>query len=303
MKSAVFATIALFAALNTVVLASPLGVAKVDRVVNELRVSAPHAAPRTAIKSEMIRGAASLISGPASRAEIAFSDGTRARLGSETTIALPAAGRELALGRGTLLLEVPGFRGGARVRVGDLIAVCGEATLLVEHLPAQFLKLVVLSGDVRVTTGGFFGDSVLIPPGKMLITPPNAKRIPDSVDVDLAMLAKTSALIDAGAFAPGATPLASLPRIRNEVVRQAGLLKAKRLIPTNLAIQGSGTNIMIPEAQQEPGASAVGDGGSDESASRRNETENRDPAAVALHQTGEVIPPAGDDTLSKPQIP
>ncbi len=239
-------TAALFAMLCAHLVASPLDGAKVSRVVNEVTVAAPSAKPRRAVEQQAIRADDTVRVGSRSRAELLFPDHTLVRLGSETELAFRRGTRELTLARGTLLLEVPGFRGGARARLGSLIAVAGEATILVEHLPAQSMKIVVLAGDLRVCVAGFLGDSIVIPPGKMLITAPDVQRLPDPVDVDLSTLVKTSALIDAGTFSAGAAPLASLPRIEREIARQAGSFKAKRLIPTNLAIVGSGASVVIP---------------------------------------------------------
>jgi hypothetical protein len=277
-------TAALFAMLCARLVASPLDDATVSRVVHEVTLAAPQARPRGAAQHQVVRPDDTVRVGARSRAELRFPDHTLARLGAETELALRRGTRELTLARGTLLLEVPGFRGGARVRMGSLTAVCGAATILVEHLPAQSVKLMVLAGDLRVCVAGFLGDSIVIPPGKMLITTPEVKRLPDPVDVDLSTLVKTSALINAATFAAGAAPLASLPRIEREIARQADSFKAKRLIPTNLAIVGSGTSVVIPgqpdaESTEEPiarGNSAIVDG--------RSETAAPNPAGLAVHR-------------------
>ena len=278
-------TAALFATLCARLVASPLEEAKLSRVVNEVTLAAPPAKPRRAVEQQVMRAGDALRVGPRSRTELLFPDQTLARLGAETELALRGGSRELTLARGTLLLEVPGFRGGARVRLGSLIAVAGAATILVEHLPAQSVKIVVLAGDLRVCVAGFLGDSIVIPPGKMLITAPDVQRLPDPVDVDLSTLVKTSALIDAATFAAGASPLASLPRIEREIARQAGFVKVKRLIPTNLAIVGSGTSVVIP--------GQAGAGATEETVTQgnrvvvggRNETAIPNSAGIAAHRS------------------
>ena len=244
------ATIAWIATLSVRLLASPLDEAKVSRVVNEVKVVGAHGVPKPLAEQARVRADDGIHTGPQSRAEVIFPDHTLARLGAETDLALHQRTRELSLDRGTLLLEVPAFCGGAKVCAGALAVVCGATTALIEHLPAKSVKIVVLAGDLRVATGGFFGDSIVIPPGKMLIAAPDVRFIPDPVDVDLATLVKTSALIDATAFSNGKKtalpPLASLPRIEREIARQAKSLTTRRLIPTNLAILGSGTSVVIP---------------------------------------------------------
>ncbi len=283
-------TAALFAMLCTRLDASPLAEAKVSRVVNEVTVAAPQAKPRRAAEQQVVGAENAVRVGPRSRAELLFPDHTLARLGAETDLGFRRGTRELALAQGTLLLEVPGFRGGARVRTGSLTAVCGAATILVEHLPSQSLKIVVLAGNVRVCVAGFLGDSIVLSPGKMLITTPEVKRLPDPVDVDLSTLVKTSALIEAAKFSAGAAPLASLPRIEREIARQAGSFKSARLIPTNLAIVGSGTSVVIPGQPAAGGNSVVVDSENDAAIPKS--------AGIAAHRS-----PAGthDDGNPLPQ--
>ena len=284
MNSPIFTTAALFAMLGSSLVASSLDAPKVSRLVNEVQVAAPHGKPRRAAEQQVVRADDGLRVGPRSRAELLFADGTLARLGAETVLGFRRGQRELALERGTLLLEVPGFRGGARVCTGSLTAVCGAATILVEHLPSQSVKIVVLEGDLRVSTGGFLGDSLVIPPGKMLITAPDAKRIPDPVDVDLSTLVKTSALVAAATFAAGAAPLASLPRIQREIARQVGSIKVKRLIPTNLAILGSGTSVVIPGAPSAETTDGPAAGERTAVVDGRNETATPNRREIALHR-------------------
>ena len=285
---------ALFALLGSALVASPLDAAKVSCVVNEVQIVAAHGKPRRAAAQEVMRAGDGLRVGLGSRAELLFADHTLARLGAETVLGWHCGTRELALERGTLLLEVPAFRGGARVCTGALTAVCGAATILVEHLPLQSLKIVVLAGDLRVSAAGFLGDSIVIPPGKMLITTPDVTRLPDPVDVDLSTLVKTSALVDAAAFSAGTAPLASLPRIQREIGRQAEFFKVKRLIPTNLAIVGSGTSVVIPG---QPAAEATG--GRTAEVEGRNETAA--PKRAEIAQARSLAGSADEeDSLPKP---
>jgi len=242
----VFILAALLALLDGSLPAAPLDGARVSRVVNEVSIAPTGGGMRRLSGPDSIHAGERLTVGARSRAELLFADGTLARLGAGTVLALPRGRRELTLERGTLLLEVPARRGGARIHCGGLSGEGDRATIILEHLEGRSVKVAVLAGDVRIFTGGRFGDSIILRPGKLLITAPDVQQIPDPADVDLAALVKTSALLSAAPFAT--SPLASLPRIEREIALQAAAVARRRLIPTNLTIVGSGTQIVVPAA-------------------------------------------------------
>ena len=215
--------------------------------MNDVRVADEAGAVHPAQPQASVSEGARLLTGEGARAELLFSKAAIARLGAETSVRIRSRHREFELERGTLLVALPPFQGGARIHTGSVLTSFGGATVLIEHLPQKSVKLVVLAGDARVAVDRFLGDSLVLTPGKMLILPPALERIPDPVDVDLATLVRTSSLINAAAFRggmPAAMP--SLREIEKETGRQAKLLKAKGLFPTNLVIAGSGTNVTIP---------------------------------------------------------
>jgi hypothetical protein len=224
--------------------------AKVSHLVNDVQVADDASRSHPATLQEVVENSAAIATGPLSRVELVFPDRTLTRLGAETLLRFRAGTRDLLLDRGTLLLQVPSFRGGARVALGSLTASLGGATVLVEHLPGASVKLCVLEGDLRVAVNGFLGDSVVLKAGKMLITAPDVRRIPDPVDVDLGILVKTSTLVNSTAFrgeAPAAVgDFPSRQRLERAVAQQTKLFRKKTLFPTNLAIVGSGTSVVIP---------------------------------------------------------
>ncbi len=253
MKFTAIAIAAALAILSPALTAGALKGATVSRIVNDVQVIAPQGKDRRAAECEILGDDASVRVGARSRMELVFADQTIARLGAETALRFQPGKRALRLDRGTLLLQVPGFRGGASILTGPLKLSCGEATILIEHLPGKSLKAVVLEGEMRVSVDRFLGDSIIVPAGKMLITSADVKRIPDPVDTDLRTLVTTSALINPSAFrgaepGPEIAPLPSLPRILRQIARQEVALNARRLIRTNLVIFGSGTNVVIPGA-------------------------------------------------------
>ena len=241
---------ALLVAGTPPIFAAALQDAKIRQILNDVRIEGQPRA-HAATPEEVLPGSAAILTGVRSRAELTFADQTLARLGAETTLRLQPGTRDLVLDRGTLLVQIPPLRS-ARVRLGSLTASAGSATLLVEHLPGSSVKIVVLEGDLRVSVAGFLGDSIVLAPGKMLITKPDVRRLPDAVDVDLRTLTQTSSLIADGRFqtdpASSAACLPSMPLILRVIERQARLVKARRLFPTNLVIVGSGTTVVIPGA-------------------------------------------------------
>ncbi len=259
MKSILPAIAIGLATLSPQASASPLKDASFHHIVNDVEVVSSQGGRRRATEHQVFDTDASVRAGSGSRAEIIFGDHTLARVGAETALKLHPGTRELTLDRGTLLLQVPKFRGGARIRAGALALACGGATILVEHLPGNSLKAVVLEGELRVSVARFLGDSIVVSAGKMLIVNPDVKRIPDPVDTDLRTLVSTSALINSAAFggAVEIAPLPSLPQIVREIARQENAIDGKRLIRTNLAIFGSGTSVVIPAAVKSENAGSV----------------------------------------------
>ena len=249
-------TCALLAAGSPPVFSASLKDAKVSHALNDVRVAHQAAGTHPAAPQEVVRDGSAILTGPQSRAELTFPDRTLARLGAETSLRSKPGTRDLLLDRGTLLLQVPKLRGGARIHTGSLTSSVGSATILIEHLPGGSVKVIVLEGDLRISVEGFLGDSIVLTPGKMLITKPDVRRIPDPVDVDLRTLTKTSSLIGPanfrGASDVAVAPLPSMPLIERAIERQAGLVKRQRLFPTNLVILGSGTTVVIPGAGAQP---------------------------------------------------
>ena len=75
----------------------------------------------------------------------------------------------------------------------------------------------------------------------MVIMRPDAKSIPDPIDVDLAQLMRSSTLVNLA----GAKPLPSLGLIDDAIRQQGRGINKKQLIPTNLVINGNGTNVAL----------------------------------------------------------
>jgi hypothetical protein len=276
----------LLAAGSSQVFAGPLKDARINHAINDVRVVDRARGTHFASAQEVLADGSTLCTGPGSRAEIVFADQTIARVGAETSLRVKPGVRGFVLDRGTLLLQVPGFRGGARIETGSLTAVLGGATVLVEHLPPLNLKIVVLEGDTRVRINEFLGDSLVLEPGKMLLAKPDVRQVPTPVDVDLRQLVTTSALVDPAAFRGQSpmtiAPLPSWPRVEKAIDRQAALLKRKTLFRTNLAFLGSGAKMVILTGT--PAAASSRQGTSDAPAASLPVANPSDPQRLTAHR-------------------
>ena len=108
-----------------------------------------------------------------------------------------------------------------------------------------FRSVLVLEGSLRLSRNGSFGDSLVLHPGKMVIMRPDAKRIPDPIDIDLAQIVRTSTLVNF----PGSEVLPSMPLIQAAITDQAKAVAKGTLVPTNL-VMGHGTKVVLASNDQ-----------------------------------------------------
>ena len=221
-------------------LAGPLTSAEVTKIINQVSVVDPQSGPRPAAVRDQIKNDLGLATGKKSRSELLFQDNTLTRLGAETFFSFKTGTRDLTLEKGSMLLQVPKGLGGARIHTAAVTAAITGTTIMMEHVPKQYIKVLVLEGSLRVSRNGRVGDSIILRPGKMLIMKPDAKRIPDPIDVDLATIVKTSSLVNFS----GAEPLPSMDLIQAAIDHQQKQIASSSLAPTNLMI-GHGTNVLV----------------------------------------------------------
>src|SRR5436309_2930165 len=153
--------------------------------------------------------------------------------------------RDITLEKGSMLLQVPKGLGGAKIHTAAVTAAITGTTIMMEYRPGQYLKMLVLEGSLRLSRNGSFGDSLVLRPGKMVIMRPDAKKIPDPIDVDLAEIVKTSTLVNF----PGGNILPSMPLIQAAISDQAKEVAKGTLVPTNL-VMGHGTKVILASNDQ-----------------------------------------------------
>ncbi len=182
-------------------LAGPLKEAKINQIVNDVKVVEPKRGAHSATLQESIKDDLGVATGVQSRAELLFQDNTLTRLGAETFFTFHPGTRDLDLDRGSILLQVPKNLGGARIRAASVTASITGTTIMIEHLPGSSVKIAVLEGSLTVGVDRRPGEGVVLRAGKMVILGPQAKELPKPVDVNLRKLVLTSPLINPDLFA------------------------------------------------------------------------------------------------------
>ena len=226
-------------------IAGPLTSAEVTKIINRVTVIEPAKGTRPATLRDVIKDNLGLQTGARSRSELLFQDNTLSRVGAETFFSFKTGTRDLTLEKGSMLLQVPKGLGGATIHTAAVTAAITGTTIMMEYSPGQYLKVLVLEGSLRLSRNGSFGDSLVLHPGKMVIMRPDAKKIPEPIDVDLAEIVRTSTLVNF----PGSNVLPSMPLIQAAITDQAKAVAKGILVPTNL-VMGHGTKVVLASNDQ-----------------------------------------------------
>src|SRR6266446_596622 len=220
--------------------AGPLTSAEVTKIINRVSVIDPVKGGHPAMLRDIIKDDLGIQTGAKSRSELLFQDNTLTRIGAETFFSFKTGTRDLTLEKGSMLLQVPKGLGGAKIHTAAVTAAITGTTIMMEYIPRSYIKVLVLEGSLRLSRNGTVGDSLLLRPGKMVIMRPDAKKIPDPVDVDLEQIVKTSTLVNF----PDEGPLPSMPLMQAAIDEQKKQLAKSDLVPTNMVI-GHGTKVIF----------------------------------------------------------
>ena len=226
-------------------IAGPLTSAEVTKIINRVSVVDPAKGGHPAMLRDVIKDDLALQTGPKSRSELLFQDNTLTRIGAETFFSFKTGTRDMTLEKGSMLLQVPKGLGGAKIYTAAVTAAITGTTIMMEYSPGQYLKVLVLEGSLRLSRNGSFGNSLVLRPGKMVIMRPDAKKIPDPIDIDLAEIVRTSSLVNF----PGSNLLPSMPLIQAAISDQAKEVAKGTLVPTNL-VMGHGTKVVLASNDQ-----------------------------------------------------
>ena len=218
--------------------ADTLRTANVTAAINEVQIFPGSGSARPASVGTKVSMPSSVQTGRQSRAELTFNDNTLTRLGQNSVFSFREGGRNVELKQGSVLLQVPKNAGGATIRTATVTAAITGTTTMFEYSPNGWIKLITLEGTLNLSINGT-NTSSNVPAGKMIIMHPNAKTIPQPVDVDIAKLMATSPLAGNGVFAP--LPPQAQELIKATTDQQFVGKQQGNLIPTNHVITGPGS--------------------------------------------------------------
>lgn len=111
-----------------------------------------------------------------------------------------------------------------------------------ETQPGGYVKVMVLEGTLRLYLNTRVGESVLLTAGQMVILGPRSPSIPPVVEFDIALLARTSLLVDNRNWKGRATEM-SMGLVAQQIAVQERLKRTGALVETNLVIPGTGTEV------------------------------------------------------------
>lgn len=222
--------------------------AEFTRVVNDVRMLPNQAQPLAAKVGDRVTGQTAVSTGVSSRAELQFPDKTLTRIGANSVFRLDKADRTVDLEQGVILLQVPKQIGGAKVRTAAVTAAVTGTTVMCERTPDGYIKIIVIEGQVDVYLNADHSVMRTLEAGAMLIFKEDAKQLPQPVQVDLDLLAKTSKLMDPREFGP----LGNQKHLRDAFADQDHLKKNGELLKSAFEIAGRGTQVTLTgEARQE----------------------------------------------------
>src|SRR5205807_1834947 len=233
------AILATFACAN----GAELKEARVTQIIRDVKLLPNAASARPAVVNDQIHDGTAVRTGIESRTELMFPDATLARLGSNTIFSFTEGTRNLELKDGAMLLRVPKNAGGAKINTAAVTAAITGTTAMLEFHKNSYVKFIVLEGTGRIFLPRHLGESVLVHAGQMLIAKPDAKNLPNPVDVDIRQIRKTSRLIR-GFGKMGSENLIAQTEAAQDEERAEG-----ELYETNLAIYGGGTSIILNDQE------------------------------------------------------
>ena len=219
---------------------------RVTRVVNDVKLFAPQAAPHPAAVSDSVRDGDAIRTGAASRSELTFAEQTIVRLGAKTLVSFSDGTRTMNLGEGAMLFQIPEGAGGVKIKTAAITTTSTGATGIIERHAQFYVKVLVLEGTVRCYLANQIGESLLVQPGQILITKPDVTALPDPAHFDIARAMKTCLLIHEF------QPLLSQRLIESEEQKQLNLITKGTYIPSNLVIVGRGTLLSLDNPTPPP---------------------------------------------------
>ncbi len=226
------------------VTASGFSEARFIEVVNEVRtVSLPDRDVQPAAVDSVLQAPNLVQTGRRSRAQLQTSDGTIARVGSNTIFSFDSVERSVDLEQGSLLFHSPSGKGGGRIVTASATASVLGTTIIVAATNDGGFKVLVLEGTAQVDFPD--GTSQQLGAGQMTFILPSATPGGPSepgpvLNFDLEAQLEGSSLVN-----DFNRPLESMPQINNAVQVQRDEIVRGELQPTGLVIVGANSDVSI----------------------------------------------------------
>src|SRR5437763_9773435 len=200
--------------------AAELRSARVTQIINDVKLLPGQAAARTAVVNESVSTGTAVRTGADSRTELTFLDLTITRLGANTIFSFNGAARQIDLGSGAVLVQVPRNGAEAKIQTAAVTAAISGGTALFESHKGLPTKLLMLEGIGRFYPNGHPEDAEIVHGGEMAMMTADG-RITRPTKFNAALVYKTSKLITSFPTLPNADLiLAVIDQQQAEVAQQ-----------------------------------------------------------------------------------
>src|SRR5882762_1657868 len=192
-----------FVHLSAVADAAELRAARVTQIINDVKLLPGQAAARAAVVNDSVGAGTAVRTGMDSRSELTFSDLTITRLGANTVFSFNGEARQVDLGSGAILVQVPRSGAEVKIRTAAVTAAITGGTALFESNKGLPTKLLMLEGIGRFYPNGHPEEAEIVHGGEMAMMTVDG-RITRPTKFNAALVYKTSKLITSFPTLPNA---------------------------------------------------------------------------------------------------
>src|SRR6266404_8387591 len=189
--------------LSAVADAAELRAARVTQIINDVKLLPGQAAARAAVVNDSVGAGTAVRTGVDSRSELTFSDLTITRLGANTVFSFNGEARQVDLGSGAILVQVPRSGAEVKIRTAAVTAAITGGTALFESNKGLPKKLLMLEAIGRFYPTGHAEQAVIVRGGEMVMMTVDG-QITRPTKFNAALDYKTSKLITSFATLPNA---------------------------------------------------------------------------------------------------
>src|SRR5438876_6980904 len=192
-----------FVHLSAVAAAAELRGAHVTQIINDVKLLPGQAAARAAVVNDSVNAGTAVRTGADSRSELTFLDLTITRLGANTIFSFNEGARQINLGGGAVLLQVPRNGAEAKIATVAVTAAITGGTALLEANKGFPTKLLMLEGIGRFYPTGHPEQAAIVHGGEMAMMTVDG-QITRPTKFNAALVYKTSKLITSFPTLPNA---------------------------------------------------------------------------------------------------